>query len=141
MNDTTIWWVLAGAIVAIELITGTVYLLLISLGLAAGAMAAHLGLPISVQIWVAAAVGGGTVVIWRAYRKARLPSAALSTVGEVSLDVGEVVQIDHWSDDGTSSTKYRGANWQVSLMPGEQALLGAYRIAEVAGNRLIIKKI
>ena len=49
MNDTTIWWVLAGAIVAIELITGTVYLLLISLGLAAGAMAAHLGLPISVQ--------------------------------------------------------------------------------------------
>jgi membrane protein implicated in regulation of membrane protease activity len=141
MNDTTIWWVLAGAIVAIELITGTVYLLLISLGLAAGAMAAHLGLPISVQIWVAAAVGGGTVVIWRAYRKARLPSAALSTVGEVSLDVGEVVHIDHWSDDGTSSTKYRGANWQVSLMPGEQALLGAYRIAEVAGNRLIIKKI
>ena len=141
MNDTTIWWVLAGAIVAIELITGTVYLLLISLGLAAGAMAAHLGLPISVQIWVAAAVGGGTVVIWRAYRKARLPSAALSTVHEVSLDVGEVVHIDHWSDDGTSSTKYRGANWQVSLMPGEQALLGAYRIAEVAGNRLIIKKI
>ncbi|MEY3124812.1 MAG: hypothetical protein RLZZ573_1332 [Pseudomonadota bacterium] len=141
MNDTTIWWVLAGAIVAIELITGTVYLLLISLGLAAGAMAAHLGLPISVQIWVAAAVGGGTVVIWRAYRKARLPPAALSTVHEVSLDVGEVVHIDHWSDDGTSSTKYRGANWQVSLMPGEQALLGAYRIAEVAGNRLIIKKI
>ena len=141
MNETTVWWVLAGAIVATELITGTVYLLLISLGMAAGAMAAHLGLPISVQIWVAAAVGGGSVVIWRAYKKARIPPAALPTAQDVNLDVGEVVHIDHWSDDGTSSTKYRGANWQVSLMQGEEALSGAYRIAEVAGNRLIVKKI
>ena len=140
MNETTVWWVLAGAIVATELITGTVYLLLISLGMAAGAMAAHLGLPISAQIWVAAAVGGGSVVIWRAYKKARIPPAPLPTAQDVNLDVGEVVHIDKWSDDGTSSTKYRGANWQVSLMPGETASSGAYRIAEVAGNRLIVKK-
>jgi membrane protein implicated in regulation of membrane protease activity len=141
MNEATVWWVLAGAIVAIELITGTVYLLLISLGLAAGAIGAHLGLPTSVQIWVAAAVGGGSVVIWRAYKKARIPPAALPTAQDVNLDVGEVVHIDKWSEDGTSSAKYRGANWQVSLIPGEEALPGAYRIAEVAGNRLMVKKI
>lgn len=141
MNEATVWWVLAGAIVAIELITGTVYLLLISLGLAAGAIGAHLGLPTSVQIWAAAAVGGGSVVIWRAYKKARIPPAPLATAQDVNLDVGEVVHIDKWSDDGTSSAKYRGANWQVSLMQGEEALPGAYRIAEVAGNRLIVKKI
>jgi membrane protein implicated in regulation of membrane protease activity len=141
MNEATVWWVLAGAIVAIELITGTVYLLLISLGLAAGALAAHLGLSTSVQIWVAAAVGGGSVVIWRAYKKARVSATAASTPQDGNLDIGEIVHIDKWSEDGMSSAKYRGANWQVSLMPGEAALPGSYRIAEVAGNRLMVKKI
>ncbi len=141
MNEATVWWVLAGAIVAIELITGTVYLLLISLGLAAGALAAHLGLPTSAQIVIAAVVGGSSVVIWRAYKKTQSSAAAASTPQDVNLDVGEIVHIDKWGEDGTSSAKYRGANWQVSLLPGEPAVSGAYRIAEVAGNRLIVKKI
>jgi len=140
MSEATIWWVLAGAIVAIELITGTVYLLLISLGLAAGAIAAHLGSPTSVQILIAAVVGGGSVVIWRAYKRAQAPATIQSTAQDVNLDVGEIVHIDQWTEDGTSSARYRGANWQVSLMPGETAVPGVYRIAEVAGNRLIVKK-
>jgi membrane protein implicated in regulation of membrane protease activity len=141
MNEATIWWVLAGAIVAFELITGTVYLLLISLGLAAGAMAAHLSLPTPAQILVAAVVGGSSVVVWRAYKKARAPASAVSSAPNVNLDIGEIVHIDVWNEDGTSSAKYRGANWQVSLLPGEAALSGTHRIVEVTGNRLIVKKI
>lgn len=140
MTESTIWWVLAGGIVAIELMTGTIYLLLIALGLAAAAVAAHLGLPISAQIGVAAGVGGGSVVIWRALRKAQAPASVATAVSEVTLDVGELVHIDAWSSDGTSSAKYRGAAWQVSLAPGEPALPGSYCITEVAGNRLIVKK-
>lgn len=141
MSEPTVWWVLAGAIVAIELITGTIYLLLISLGLAAAGISAHFGLPTSVQFLVAALFGGGSVVIWRAYKNARAPAATRSNEPEVHLDVGEVVHVDEWSEDGTSSVKYRGANWQVSLMVGEAAMPGAHRIAEVAGSRLIVKKI
>ena len=141
MSEATIWWVLAGAMVAIELVTGTLYLLLISLGLASGAIAAHLGLPMPVQIFVAAVVGGGSVVIWGAYKRARTPVATALPAQQINLDVGETVHIDKWSDDFTSSTQYRGANWQVSLMPGEAAVAGAYRIAEVAGNRLVVTKI
>ena len=38
----TLWWVAAGIVVAAELATGTFYLLMIALGLAAGAVAGHL---------------------------------------------------------------------------------------------------
>ena len=141
MSEATIWWVLAGTMVAIELVTGTLYLLLISLGLASGAVAAHLGLPIPIQIFIAAVVGGGSVVIWGAYKRAQAPAATALPAQQVNLDIGETVHIDKWGEDFTSSAKYRGANWQVSLMPGETAAKGAYRIAEVAGNRLIVTKI
>ena len=64
MTESTIWWLLAGGAVAVELMTGTFYLLLIALGLAAAALAAHAGTPLTVQMLVAAVVGGGTVVVW-----------------------------------------------------------------------------
>ena len=141
MSEATIWWMLSGTMVAIELVTGTLYLLLISLGLASGAVAAHLGLPMPVQIFIAAVVGGGSVVVWGAYKRALTPVTTVLPEQQVNLDIGETVHIDKWSEDFTSSAKYRGANWQVSLKPGETAATGAYRIAEVAGNRLVVTKI
>ena len=56
MAESTIWWLLAGGAIAIELATGTFYLLMISVGLIAGAIAAHLGLPLTGQIITAATV-------------------------------------------------------------------------------------
>ena len=41
MADSTLWWLLAGAAVAVELLTGTFYLLMFAIGLAAAAIAAH----------------------------------------------------------------------------------------------------
>lgn len=54
----TLWWILAGALVAVELATGTFYLLMLATG--AGALAAHAGLSASTEIVSAAIVGGGT---------------------------------------------------------------------------------
>ena len=138
MTEPTIWWVLAGCFVAIELITGTLYLLLISLGMAAAAISAQVGAPTSVQIAVAAVVGGGSAVIWRSYKNAR--PAPPSTTG-LNLDIGEMVHVEHWEPNGTGSVKYRGASWHVALMPGDPPLTGTYRIAEITGNRLIVKKV
>jgi len=39
-NGSTLWWVIAGTLVALELATGTFYLLMLALGAAAGALAA-----------------------------------------------------------------------------------------------------
>ena len=36
MAESTIWWLLAGAAVALELVTGTFYLLMLAVGLGRG---------------------------------------------------------------------------------------------------------
>ncbi len=61
MDDSTLWWLLTGALVALELITGTFYLLMLAIGAAAAALAAHASrcLPMSWKA-LAARAGGGT---------------------------------------------------------------------------------
>lgn len=140
MAESTIWWVLAGALVAIEMITGTFYLLMLSLGMVAAALSAHAGLTTPVQILIAAAFGGGSVVAWRIYRKSRPAPARASANQSVNLDIGETVQVDAWSADGTSHVKYRGADWTVSPAAGDVPTPGPHRIVEVVGSRLIVKK-
>ena len=140
MAESTIWWVLAGALVAIELITGTFYLLMLSLGMVAAALSAHAGVTTPVQILIAAAFGGGSVVAWRIYRKSRPAPADASANQSVNLDIGETVQVDAWGPDGTSSVKYRGAHWDISLVAGATPSPGPHRIVGVVGSRLVVKK-
>src|SRR3954464_4884473 len=64
LSNASVWWVAAGVAVAAELGTGTFYLLMIALGLVAGAIAAHLGLGAEMQLLVAAIVGGGATAVW-----------------------------------------------------------------------------
>ena len=53
MEVSTLWWLATGAAVAVELATGTFYLLMFALGLAAAALATHAGLGMSTQFVVA----------------------------------------------------------------------------------------
>ena len=61
MADATVWWLATGLVVLLELFTGTFYLLMLAVGLAAGALAAHVQLGLSGQLVVAALVGATTV--------------------------------------------------------------------------------
>ena len=58
MSDATMWFVLSGVLVALELMTGSFYLLMLGLGALAAALTAMAGHGLSVQLVVAAAVGG-----------------------------------------------------------------------------------
>lgn len=141
MAESTVWWLLAGASVAIELVTGTFYLLMLSVGLVAAAVAAHLGATATVQLLAAAVVGGGSVVAWRRYKQ-KVPSAPPAGANrDVNLDVGETVHVEAWAPDGTSVVKYRGAHWSVLLTPDAVPSPGLYRVVEVVGSRLIVKKL
>ena len=51
MSDSTLWWLLAGAAVALELFTGTFYLLMLAVGMAAAALAAHAGAGTPASLW------------------------------------------------------------------------------------------
>lgn len=140
MDDSTLWWLATGALVAAELVTGTFYLLMLAAGLAAAALVAHTGLASPWQ-WVAAAVvGGGSTLLWRAYKRAQPQVAPARANHDVNMDIGETVQVAAFNADGTCSVHYRGAHWDANLADGEVASAGAYRIAEVVGSRLILKK-
>ena len=105
MEESTIWWLLAGGAVVTELLTGTFYLLMLAMGLAAAALAAHLGLPLTAQIITSAMVGGGAVVAWHQFKKKRPGDPSARADRSVNLDVGETVMIDSWAADGTASVE------------------------------------
>ena len=141
MAESTIWWLSAGAAIAVELLTGTFYLIMLAIGLAAAAVAAQLGAGTVVQLLVAAGVGGGAVTAWhlRQSRRSAVPAATANR--DVNLDIGEIVYVDAWNADGTASVKYRGANWTVMHRSSTAPSTGAHRVAEVIGSRLLLEKI
>jgi membrane protein implicated in regulation of membrane protease activity len=141
MADSTIWWLLAGSAVAVELLTGTFYLLMLAIGLVAAALAAHLGFALTPQLVIAAVVGGGAVAGWHMYRLRGPQEPPAASNRDVNLDVGETVQVDGWNPDGTASVKYRGASWTVVHAPGTSPLPGPHRIREVVGSRLVVEKL
>ena len=141
MADSTLWWLLAGSTVALELFTGTFYLLMLAVGMSAGALAAHAGLELPGQLAVAAITGSALVVAWYFIKKRRASDPSVRSLRSVNLDVGEILQIDEWNADGTASVKYRGAQWTVIHRPGNTPTPGSYRVSELVGSRLLVDRV
>ena len=139
MADSTLWWLLAGAAVAVELLTGTFYLLMLAIGLAAGALASHAGAALATQLVVAALVGGGAVAGWHLMRRRGGSAAAAGT--NLDFDAGEHVHVDAWSSENTASVRYRGTTWTAVPESGTPQGTGAHRVRRVDGSRLIVEKI
>ena len=142
MSDATIWWLLAGSAVAVELMTGTFYLLMLAVGFTAGALAASLDFALIGQMLIAAAIGGGAVAAWH-WRRSKSPAPLKANANpDVHLDIGEAVHVVRWNVDGTASVLFRGAQWTaIAADPSEPASPGNFRIKELLGNRLVIEKL
>lgn len=137
-SASTGWWVAAGALVALELATGTFYLLMFAVGAAAAALAAHAGLSSSLQIIAAALVGGGATALWHV-RRARSPrSAPQGRNPDVQIDLGQRVHVQAWNDDGSARVQYRGASWAVRFAGDGAPQAGDHVIVEVDGNQLSV---
>jgi len=141
LSASTVWWLVAAALVAAELATGTFYLLMLALGAAASAIAAHLGLSNSGQLLAGAVVGGGAVALWT-LRRSRQPVAADATRNpDVNLDIGGTVHVAHWHADGTARIQYRGAGWDVRYTGSGPPTAGTHQIRAVEGNRLLLDRL
>jgi membrane protein implicated in regulation of membrane protease activity len=139
LSAASLWWIAAGAAVAAELGTGTFYLLMIAFGLAAGAIAAHLGLVEPGQFLVAAIVGGGATAIWDWRRRSRRgPPVSTASDRDINLDVGERIHVTDWATDRTARVSYRGSTWQARLQPGATTAPGDHIVAAVEGNWLVL---
>ena len=134
MSMHYLWWLVAVGLGVAELATGSFYLLVLAAGAAAAGLAAMAGAGTVVQLLVAAVVSiAGALLVRRNRHGGNLPAARNA---DVNLDIGATLQIDAWSPDGLARTRYRGAEWDVELLPGEQAVPGRFTIREVVANRL-----
>jgi len=139
-SASTTWWLAAGALVAAELATGTFYLLMLAVGAAAGAVAAHAGLATTAQLASAALVGGGAVAAWHLRRSRQPATAPEATNPDAHLDIGATVHVPHWRADGTARVNYRGAAWDVRHVGTGLPAPGDHVIRAIDGNRLLIER-
>jgi membrane protein implicated in regulation of membrane protease activity len=138
MSPALMWWIAAGLLVLAELATGTFYLLMLSLGLAGAALAAHAGLGTSAQLVTAALVGGGAVVAWRLRRQREAAPPPVSSNRDIHLDVGESVQVTVWEIGGRTRVNYRGAQWQARWEGPGAPEPGRHVIRALDGNELVL---
>ena len=138
MADWIGWLACAGVLVILELFTGTFYLLMIAIGLAAGSLVALAGAGLPLQAIAAGAVGViATGLLHRSRFGRRLEAGVATRDRNVNLDIGEHVTVPAW-DNGRARVMYRGALWDVELGQGATPRAGEFRIVEVLGSRLVV---
>ncbi len=139
-SGATGWWVATGVLVAAELAVGTFNLLMLALGMAAGALAAHAGLALPAQLVLAALVGGGAVVAWRTKRSRDPAPEPAASNRNVNLDIGSKVHVVHWNADGSARVQYRGAGWDVRYQGQGVPAAGEYTIRALDGSCLLVDR-
>lgn len=105
------WFVAAFGVLALEMMTGTFYMLVLSLALGAGGLMALAGTGTTAQLSATAVVAVlGTLALrtWKTSRQHR-------ETPQQDLDVGQSVRVETWRPDGTARVWYRGAHWDAEL--------------------------
>ena len=143
MSESTLWWIVAGFIVSLELLTGSFYLLMLAAGAATGAVVATLGGDQATQMVTAALVGGGAVYLWhrKLLRRGMLPVDDYISTGLGSLDVGEQVNVSTWHPDGTARVHYRGSAWMPRYHGAHVPASGPHRIRAIESNYLVLERL
>ena len=141
MADWIIWFVAAGIVLILEIFSGTFYLLMIAVGLAAGGLGALAGASGAVQYIIAAVVGTAATFALRRSKLGKPQKSDAARDPNVNLDIGQKLVINEWKSDGPHSrarVMYRGAMWDVDLDSGASAQSGTFTIKEIRGSRLIV---
>lgn len=142
-HAATLWWMVSGALVICELITGTLYLLMLALGAAVGALASYVGLSVPSQIAIAAIVSAGAVLA-RYRKRIGAFNAGDGAIQSSGLDVGAIVRVNHWeASGGCGRAQYRGAPWLVRLKDAKSTAspqAGNFKIVAIEGNTLIVEE-
>jgi len=116
MDEDFLWAILGLALVIVELLTGTFYLLMLAIAAFGAALAAWLGQPFGVQAIVAAVVSAAGCYGVHVYRarnvKEQMPS----------IDAGQPASFESWVDQGArlARVRYRGASWD-ALVDGDSS--------------------
>ena len=129
----TYWFLLALVLLALEMATGTFYLLMLSVAMTVGGLAAWLSANVAWQLTLCAlAVVAGTLIL------RRWKSAQHDKPTDTSLDVGQQVQVLSWHENGTARVLYRGAEWDAEPESAGMPRDGSFYIKAMRGSSLIL---
>ncbi|WP_233830599.1 NfeD family protein [Paraburkholderia sp. ZP32-5] len=131
------WWIGAGVLVVLELMSGTFYLLTIAIGCVAAAFAHIAGASADVQFAVAAVVALAAVVVLRRSHFGRRKRERASRNPDVNMDIGQTLDVAAWQGR-KARVSYRGAAWDVELAAGEPEDALVYEIRELRGSCLVV---
>jgi membrane protein implicated in regulation of membrane protease activity len=132
MSAYVIWWIVAFALVAAELTTGTFYLLVYGIAAAAAGIAAWLGLGTVAQLVIAAVIGIAGTLVLKKWKRAEATDADLQ-----DLDIGKSVAVESWQGS-KGQVKYRGAVWDAEAAGGEVDPAKPLYIRAMRGSLLIV---
>ncbi len=140
MQPALVWLLLGLALIAVEMLTGTFYLLILGIAAGIGALAAYLGLPFFTQALGAAiaAVAGGIMV--RRYHGAANASSPKNSAN----DIGELVVLESWISETQrrARVRYRGTTWDAEILGNDQVAIGAQLyVVAVEGSRLKVSMV
>jgi len=138
VGDWVWWFVLAFVLLVAELLTGTFYLLMISIALAGAGAASLAGASLTVALVIAALLGFGGALLLRRLRFGRLQNDQGEPLQ--NMDVGQTLRVDAWTGARTARASYRGAEWDVELAPGEDPQPGEFVIRSIQANRLVVAR-
>jgi membrane protein implicated in regulation of membrane protease activity len=131
MSAYVIWWILAFALVAVELTTGTFYLLVYGIAAAAAGIAAWLRMGTATQLLIAAAIGIAGTLALKKWRRSTATEADLQ-----DLDIGQSVMVESWQG-GRGQVKYRGTLWDAEAA-GEIDTARPLYIRAMRGSVLVV---
>ncbi|QJQ04716.1 NfeD family protein [Undibacterium piscinae] len=142
MSVWMMWVAVTGLVVMLELFTGTFYLLMVALGMMAGALVAFFGISLEWQMIVAALVGAFATLALHKSKYGWREAKNASRDPNVNMDIGQSIHVQQWQDHGngiyTSRAMYRGAMWDLELRHSA-AVPGNFVIEAVEGSRLIVR--
>ena len=132
--DPYLYWILTAiALVIVELLTGTFYLLVLAIAAAAGGALAYFALPFGLQAGFATLVGVLGVVFVHRYHS----NAPKVAGGSNAIDIGHRVTLQSWinESEGLARVNYRGTLWDAKVI-GQRGTGTTFFIRGVDGSTL-----
>ena len=137
MQPFVIWFIAAFVLVVVELMSGSLFLLVIGAGAAAGGLMALAGTGFAAQLGAAAVVSVAGIAVLKAVRRG---GARTKADGSLAFDTGQSVDVLERQENGELRVNYRGTQWDAEVEGGGAAAVGERRvIKETRGNKLILK--
>ncbi len=133
MEPYVYWFLLAFGLLALEMVTGTFYMLIVSIALGLAGIAALFGLNLPLQITLSAAASIIGTVILR-----RMKGMHTGKMISQSLDIGQSVRVISWLEDGVARVHYRGTEWDAELESSSVPRDGVLYIKAIQGSKLIL---